>query len=268
MTKKLTALLAALLVMLGVCAGAMGEISLTRKDLCQAEGLDKNVTHIAFILQDGEVTDTLMLASINSKTGRSVMTQISTVREIAVTMEDGVAQTMPLAQVYQQGAKKSRGLLVCRELNELLGLDIGTYVAMDMTRLPELVDAIGFLNLDLTDAEAAAMARPAGRNQLSGGEVLEFMRLRLEGDDPARSRSYDALMELLYQGMHSGELMSLISMGTKMLGSMDTNMGALMAVPLVPAVQGGEDRREVAITADDPATEDEVRALMHREIYE
>ncbi len=268
MTKKLTALLAALLVMLGVCAGAMGEISLTRKDLCQAEGLDKNVTHIAFILQDGEVTDTLMLASINSKTGRSVMTQISTAREIAVTMEDGAAQTMPLAQVYQQGARKSRGLLVCRELNELLGLDIGTYVAMDMTRLPELVDAIGFLNLDLTDAEAAAMARPAGRNQLSGGEVLEFMRLRLEGDDPARSRSYESLMELLYQGMHSGELMSLISMGTKMLGSMDTNMGALMAVPLVTAVQGGEDRREVAITADDPATEDEVRALMHREIYE
>ena len=151
MMKKLTALLAALLVMLGVCAGAMCEISLTRKDLCQAEGLDKNVTHIAFILQDGEVTDTLMLASINSKTGRSVMTQISTAREIAVTMEDGVAQTMPLAQVYQQGAKKSRGLLVCRELNELLGLDIGTYVAMDMTRLPELVDAIGFLNLDLSD---------------------------------------------------------------------------------------------------------------------
>ena len=29
MMKKLTALLAALLVMLGVCAGAMGEISLT-----------------------------------------------------------------------------------------------------------------------------------------------------------------------------------------------------------------------------------------------
>ena len=112
------------------------------------------------------------------------------------------------------------------------------------------------------------MARPAGRNQLSGGEVLEFMRLRLEGDDPARSRSYEALMELLYQGMHSGELMSLISMGTKMLGSMDTNLGALMAVPLVTAVQGGEDRREVAITADDPATEDEVRVLMHREIYE
>ena len=267
MTKKLTALLAALL-MICVCAGALGEINLTRRDLSQTEGLDKNVTHIAFLLQDGDVTDTLMLASINSKTGRSVMTQISCAREVEVAMGDGSVQTMPLAKVYAQGGKKSRGLLVCRELNELLGLDISTYVAMDMTRVPELVDALGAINLDLTDREAAAMARPAGRNQLSGEEVLAFMRLRLEDDDPARSRSYDALMELLYQGLHSGELMSLISMGTKMLGSMDTNMGALMAVPLVTAVQGGEDRRELVITADEPATQEEVRALVHREIYE
>ena len=267
MTKKLTALLAALL-MICVCAGALGEINLTRRDLSQTEGLDKNVTHIAFLLQDGDVTDTLMLASINSKTGRSVMTQISCAREVEVAMGDGSVQTMPLAKVYAQGGKKSRGLLVCRELNELLGLDISTYVAMDMTRVPELVDALGAINLDLTEREAGAMARPTGRNQLSGEEVLAFMRLRLEGDDPARSRSYDALMELLYQGLHSGELMSLISMGTKMLGSMDTNMGALMAVPLVTAVQGGEDRRELVITADEPATQEEVRALVHREIYE
>ena len=267
MAKKLTALLAALL-MICVCAGAMGEINLTRKDLGQAEGLDKSVTHIVFLLQDGDVTDTIMLASINSKTGRSVMTQVSCAREVEVAMGDGSAATMPLGEVYAQGGKKSRGFLVCRELNELLGLDISTYVAMDMTRVPELVDALGSINLDLTEREAGAMARPAGRNQLSGEEVLAFMRLRLEDDDPARSRSYDALMELLYQGLHSGELMSLISMGTKMLGSMDTNMGALMAVPLVTAVQGGEDRRELVITADAPATEEEVRALVHREIYE
>ena len=267
MAKKLTALLAALL-MICVCAGAMGEINLTRKDLGQAEGLDKSVTHIVFLLQDGDVTDTIMLASINSKTGRSVMTQVSCAREVEVAMGDGSVAAMPLGEVYAKGGKKSRGFLVCRELNELLGLDISTYVAMDMTRVPELVDALGAINLDLTDREAAAMARPAGRNQLSGEEVLAFMRLRLEDDDPARSRSYDALMELLYQGLHSGELMSLISMGTKMLGSMDTNMGALMAVPLVTAVQGGEDRRELAITADEPATQEEVRALVHREIYE
>ena len=135
MAKKLTALLMTL-ALLCMCAGAMGEINLTRKDLQQAEGLDKSVTHIVFLLQDGDVTDTIMLASINSKTGRSVMTQVSCAREVEVTMGDGAMQTMPLGEVYAQGGKKSRGFLVCRELNELLGLDISTYVAMDMTRVP------------------------------------------------------------------------------------------------------------------------------------
>ena len=268
MRRKLCALLAALIVLLGVSALAAAEITVTRKQLSQAQGLDKSVTHIAFSLQDGDATDTIMLASINSKTGRSVMTRVSCAREVEVAMGDGSVQTMPLAQVYAQGSQKSRGLLVCRELNELLGLNISTYLAMDMTRVPEIVDAFGALVIDLTDAEAAAMARPAGRNELPGWEVLDFMRLRLEGDDPARSRSYEALMELLYQGLHSGDAMALVGLGTKMLGSMDTNMGAMMAVPLVTAVQGGDDRRELTIGAAAPATEEEVRALVHREIYE
>ena len=101
MAKKLTALLMTL-ALLCMCAGALGEINLTRKDLQQAEGLDKSVTHIVFLLQDGDVTDTIMLASINSKTGRSVMTQISCAREVEVAMGDGSAATMPLGEVYAQ----------------------------------------------------------------------------------------------------------------------------------------------------------------------
>lgn len=39
--------------------------------------LDKNVTNILVLLQDGGVTDTVMIASINSRTGRSVMTRVN-----------------------------------------------------------------------------------------------------------------------------------------------------------------------------------------------
>jgi len=266
MMKKFAALIAALVLMLSLCACAMGEINLTKRQLSQAEGLDKNVSHILLVLQDGERTDTLMLASINSKTGRAVMTQVSCDRAVDVTMEDGSARSMPLSDVYALGGKKSRGLLVCRELNELLGLNIGTYVVLDMANLPALVDAVGVLSLELTPEEAAALARPEGRNELTGEDVLDYVRLHLEDGDA--SRSYEALMQLLYQGMNSGNLMTLVSMGVKMLGSMDTNMGAMMAVPLVTAVMGGEDRREVTIGADEPATEAEVQALVRREIYE
>ena len=268
MTKRIMALVLAFALALSLCVGALAEINVTKRELSQAEGLDKNVSHIVLILQDGERTDTLMLASINSKTGRAVMTLIDCDREIELTMEDGTTQTVALADVYAQGDKKSRGLLVCRELNELLGLNISTYMAMDVTQLPELVDAVGALNIELTQEEADALGKSAGLQPLGGEDVLSFVRLSLEGDDPARSRSYDALMQMLYQAMHSGDLMGLISLGTKMLGSIDTNMGALMALPLVTAVQGGDDRRELTITASEPATEAEIQDLVRREIYE
>lgn len=56
--------------------------------------------------------------------------------------------------------------------------------------------------------------------------------LKLDGDDPARSRGYDMLMQLLYAGVNSGDLGSMLGLGTKLLGSMDTNLNAMTAVTL------------------------------------
>lgn len=81
--------------------------------------------------------------------------------------------------------------------------------------------------MELTDAEAEAMNLGAGWNDLTGDEALTFVRLKLDGDDPARSRGYDMLMQLLYAGVNSGDLGSMLGLGTKLLGSMDTNLNAM-----------------------------------------
>ena len=82
---------------------------------------------------------------------------------------------------------------------------------------------------------------------LTGDEALTFVRLKLDGDDPARSRGYDMLMQLLYAGVNSGDLGSMLGLGTKLLGSMDTNLNAMTAVTLASAVKGGDDRSEMAL---------------------
>lgn len=101
--------------------------------------------------------------------------------------------------------------------------------------------------MELTDAEAEAMNLDAGWNDLTGDEALTFVRLKLDGDDPARSRGYDMLMQLLYAGVNSGDLGSMLGLGTKLLGSMDTNLNAMTAVTLASAVKGGDDRSEMAL---------------------
>ena len=83
--KKKIALIAAVLALVLCAALASADISITRKELNVVKGLDANVTNVLILLQDGEKTDTMMLASINSKTGRAVMTRLEGVLNVPVT---------------------------------------------------------------------------------------------------------------------------------------------------------------------------------------
>lgn len=196
--------------------------------------------------------------------------------DCALTVDVPEVGSVALGDVYMLGDARSRGLVAMRAINQLLGLNVSTYVALDIANLPKLVDAVGALNMELDEAEAAAMGTWSGINELSGEQALAYVRLRLEGDSPARSRGYDALMQLLYQGMHSGDLMSMIGLGRKLLSSMDTNLNPMTAVTLVTAVQGGDDRRELLlpqsehVTAQEPLTADAqaMREALHKEVYE
>ena len=148
-------------------------------------------------------------------------------------------------------------MLAERTSNTLLGLNIGTYVALDVTNLPQLVDAIDTVSMELDEREAAAMGLDFGWNDLTGEEALAYVRLRLEGDDPARSRGYELLMQMLYEGVNSGDLGSMLGLGTKLLGALDTNLNAMTAVTLASAVKGGDDRSELALPTQAQQTSEE-----------
>ena len=260
---KKFAAMALALCLLFASALALAEIAVGKRDLALNTDLDRNVTNILALLQDGETTDTIMIASINGKTGRSVMTRLSS--DLPVTV-DGAGE-VTLGEVYALGAKGSEGLLAMRTVNELLALNVSTYVAVDVGQLPEMVEAVGLLNVELSEEEAEALGLWADMNEMTGEQVLSYVRLRLEGDDPALSRGYDALMQILYQGLNSGDIFGLLSLGQKMLGSMDTNLNPMTAMTLVTAVQGGEDRRELALPGD-AADVQAMREAFDREVYQ
>ncbi len=264
MKQKAFACLALLCALLLAAIGATAEITVDKKKLAQNGELTKDVTNILFLLQDGETTQTMLIASINDKTGRAVMTSL----DCALTVPVEGAQDTPLGEVYALGAEKSRGYLAVRTVNQLLDLNIGTYIALDVARLPELVKAVGALLMELSEQDAAALGLTAGENELTAEQALSFVRLDAQGG----TRGYEALMQLLRQGMHSGDVMGLMGLGTKLLSSLDTNLNPLSAMTLVGAVQSGEERRELAlpleeqIMSGDPLTAD--AAAMGKRFYE
>ena len=261
MNKKLICAILMLVLALP-CALAAGEITVTKRDMALNRNLDKNVNNVLVLMQDGEKTDTIMIASINGRTGRSVMTQIESDTPVNVPEVGDVT----LADVYALGAPKSRGLLVARTINSLLELNVSTYVALDLNALPELVDQIGTLNMWLNDEEAAILNTWQGDNSLSGDQVLEYVRIRLESDYAEKNRSYMVFMDLLKQGLRSKSGSNLLGLGKKLLANMDTNLNALSAVTMLSSFQAGDDRRELFLGGDMSAQE--MKESFHREVYE
>ena len=260
--KKILCAIALILCLTMACACALGDITLTKRDMVLNRNLDKNVNNILVIMQNGEVTDSLMLASVNSRTGRSVMTQIECDTIVNVP-EVGDVQ---LGEVYALGAPKSHGLLVARALNSLLDLNVGTYVALDISLLPELVDEIGMLSTWLNEEEAAILGTWPGDNALTSDNILDYVNIRLESDYVEKNRCYMVFMDLLKQGLHSKSGTNLLGLGKKLLAGMDTNLNAMAAVTMLSSFQGGTDRRELYLYSDMSAQE--MHDAFHREVYE
>ena len=117
-----------------------------------AAGLDKNVANILVLLQDGETTDMMMVASINSRTGRSVMMRVDCRLMVDVpSRRNAAGRRLRAGRAEMPGACWPNATI-----NTLLGLNIGTYVALDVTNLPQLVDAIDTVSMELDEREGAA----------------------------------------------------------------------------------------------------------------
>ena len=260
--KKSISAIAVMLCLTLVCACAMGEINLTKRDMVLNRSLDKNVNNVLVLMQDGDITQSIMLASINSRTGRSVMTLIEGDTIVNVPEVGDV----PLCEVYALGGEKSRGLLVARAINSMLDLNVSTYVALDMNSLPDLVDEIGMLSTWLNEEEAEILGTWAGDNVLTRDNVLTYVNMRLESDYVEKNRAYMVFMDLLKQGLRSSGGANLMGLGKRLLSNMDTNLNAMAAVTMLSSFQGGKDRRELYLYSDMSAQER--HDAFYREVYE
>lgn len=273
MKKIISALLALVLAL--SCAAAMAEIKVNKKELSQNKALDKNVTNILVLLQDGDVTRTMILGSVNGRTGHAVIGWLNPQLMVDVSEAPDAPGMTALCDIYALGAKGSRGLLAVKKVNELLNLNIGTYVALDMSALGDIADAVGGAIIDLDPGEALAMGMPEGETVLQREDVLRYAQIVLDEDTPGFDRCYIALFGLLDQAVH-GDMGKLMGAGQKLLAKMDTNLGIMSAMSLAGSAQAGADYDEIdvppfeMVTGTNPLVVDvkELQDWLYKEIYE
>jgi len=140
----------------------------------------------------GLLTDTILLLSLDTRTGRAAM--VSVPRDLTVRVTD--ERTGKINEVYAHygvdGTKKI--------YSRILGIGIDNVVVLDFAAFRSIVDAIGGISITLdqpfeesqqwagTASESYAFKLPAGTSTLTGEQALYYVRSRYSSSDFDRAR--------------------------------------------------------------------------------
>ena len=201
----------------------------------------KNVINILLIGSDYRIphtsdpgrADVTMLCSLNKKTGSIKL--VSFERGIMLDVP-GVGQDLLTHSFHWGGAELTTNLL-----REYFLVDIAGYAHVDFDSFSAVVDAVGGVDITLTNAEANRLKLPTGLNHLDGANALRYCRLRSIDSNWQRIarqrttvqailnrvknmsvRELDQLSQkvlpLIHTDLSKGEITSILMNATKFLG--------------------------------------------------
>jgi LCP family protein required for cell wall assembly len=140
----------------------------------------------------GMLTDTIMLLSLDTTSGRAVLTSIP--RDLTVRVTDAKTDKINSAFIYNGiGGTK-------RLFSRILGVAIDNVVVVDFNAFKAIVDALGGVTITLEkpfsepEQWGYEFSLPAGKNDLTGEQTLYYVRSRYGTSDFDRSRRQQQVM--------------------------------------------------------------------------
>ena len=127
------------------------------------------------------------------------------------------------------------------------GVDIDGYVQINFDTFPQVVDAIGGVDIDLTDEEVTALNNEGyiyagvwtqayvtpGRNHLNGHDTLEYARLRAVDDNFGRQQRQRTVMQAMLKQVRKLTLFQMNQAANKILSLIHTNLPKMTLVRLM-----------------------------------
>lgn len=254
---KICATLAILLVVIlgvGFVYGNNLLSKMKRAEIDEADlGIKEEVTEK---LQTSEIKDIVNIAILGvdeaeNDVGRSDATMIATfdpihkklkvtsiMRDTYIDIPDNGKDKLNHAYAYG-GAQ-----LTIKTLNQNFGLNIKDYIKVNFEELEGLVDAIGGIDMDLSDEEIVEVDKyivkvsnrfnlpveklvksESGKVHLSGFQTLGYCRIRsTAGGDFDRTERHRKIMTAMFDKISSSGTAQLASMATKLLPYVETSL--------------------------------------------
>ena len=137
-------------------------------------------------------SDCIMLASLDDE---ATLRLCSIARDTLVKLPSG--EETKLGHAYALGGPE----LALETINENFHLQVEDYVSVNFTQMAELVELLGGVEVQLTEAEWNYLGLPKpylGRRRLSGEETLGYSRIRsIDSDDMRTGRQRNVVLAML-----------------------------------------------------------------------
>lgn len=184
--------------------GGLNRSEIDESNLSVNESADEKIINLALFGVDSRNndyvgrSDAIMIASINGKTGQVKL--ISIARDTYVSIS-GYGQTR-INHAYAYGGPE----LAIQTLNENFGMDITDYVTVNFDSLADVIDEMGGVMVDVTEAErqqvnayllAGEPLLETGYITLNGPQAVSYSRIRkIDSDTMRASRQREVLASL------------------------------------------------------------------------
>lgn len=249
------------LVLLIIAGGLFAAVQLNRmehvnlSDILVNSGISKSgYRNIALFgvdsregdLESGTNSDTIIVCSINNKTGNIKLASVY--RDTYLDNTNG--EYRKATECYAGGGAER----AINMLNKNLDLDITDFVTVDFKAIVKMVDLIGGIELDVTEEELQWLngycvenqqvvggeytpLTSAGYQHLTGIQALAYCRIRYtEGWDYKRTERQREVLGKIFAKAQSQGVTSLISIATGMMDNIATSLNTAEIISLVSGI--------------------------------
>ncbi|MBQ6051810.1 MAG: LCP family protein [Clostridia bacterium] len=184
----------------------------------------KNLINILLIGQDRrqyestrQRSDSMILATVNKE--KKTVTLTSFVRDIYVQIPG--YQNNRLNAAFRFGGMK----LLDQTFEKNFGVKIDANVCVDFGQFTSLIDKLGGIDIEITDAEAKVLSLPSsGMVHLNGSKTLSYARIRKIDSDIKRSERQRKVLLALYSKYKDKSATELLAMLDDILPLITTDL--------------------------------------------
>ena len=229
---------------------APDDVMYTIDDFAVTEGLPDNWVNILLLGSDVKYTnkygrtDSMIVMSVNLATKQAKLT--SFMRDIWVSMNGGAkVGKLNSACIYGGPA------LTMRTINECFGLNLQYYALVNLSSMAEIIDLLGGLDLDVTEAERDALNKGlfnlssmSGMEKLeeygtgvhlNGNQAVAFARIRKIDSDYKRTQRQRYVLTQIAKRLQKESGATIVGVVMKLLENVETNMNMTQLMTIAAA---------------------------------